>query len=249
MRFTPPSPWQDAPSRRGEGTGPLDLDDLVRRGDPDRWLATRFVADRERRADIVALYAFDHQLARAKRVASNPMIAEIRLAWWREAVEEIWADGRVRAHPVAQALAVVRRRRDLPPQPLEAMIDARIEVLEHAPLDFPQALAWSDAVGGSAAMLAAMILDERAPPEAAVAAGRVWGLVLLARQSLVDRTTATAWLGGGLAEAGREARRLGVPAFPAVAHATLARGLFRPGEEAAWVKRLRMLWAVSTGRL
>jgi phytoene synthase len=230
-----------------------DLDGVVRRGDPDRWLATRFVADRERRADVVALYAFDHQLARARRVASNPLVAEMRLTWWREAVDEIWAGSPVRAHPVAQALAAARARHALPRQPLVAMIDARIDVLDHASFDLAQALGWSDAVGGSAAMLGAMILDAAAPAEAAIAAGRVWGLVLLVRQGLVDPAAAAGWLAGGLAEARRDAGRVGIAAFPAVAHATLARGLARnpdrAGEESALVKRLRMLWAVSTGRL
>jgi phytoene synthase len=245
----PTAARQDAPIPSGEGIAPLDLDDVVRRGDPDRWLATRFVADRARRADVVALYAFDHQLARAKRVASNPLVAEMRLVWWREAVDEIWSGGRVRDHPVAQALAMVRDRHALPRLPLEAMIEARIEVLELASLDFPQALAWSDAVGGSAALLAAMILDGDAPCGAAIAAGRVWGLALLARQALVDRVAVAGWLRGGLAEARREARRLGVAAFPAVAHATLARDLFLARDDSPVVKRLRMLWAVSTGRL
>ena len=226
-----------------------DLDAVVRRGDPDRWLATRFIADRQARADVVALYAFDHQLARARRVASNPLVAEMRLAWWREAVEEIWKGGAVRAHPVAQALAAARTRRDLPRAPLEGMIDARIDTLEPASLDLPQALGWADSAAGSAAVLAAMILDADAPAEAAVAAGRVWGLVLLVRLGLVDRRAAVGWIGGGLAEARRDARRLGVAAFPAVAHATLARGLSEAGEDSPLVKRLRMLWAVSTGSL
>src|ERR1700678_1084633 len=97
-----------------------DLDDVVRRGDPDRWLATRFIGDRGARADVVALYAFDHELSRARRVASNPLIAEMRLAGWRDAVAEIWAGERTRAHPVARALAAVRGRRDLPRQSFEA---------------------------------------------------------------------------------------------------------------------------------
>ncbi len=226
-----------------------DVDAIVRRSDPDRWLATRFIADPKARADVVALYGFDHQLARARRVASNPLIAEMRLTWWREAVEEIWTGRRVRGHPVAQALASARARHDLPRQPLEAMIDARIDVLERVSLDLPQALAWADAAGGSSALLAAMILDEDAPAEAAIAAGRVWGLVLLVRQGLVDRAAATGWVRGGLAEAGREARRLGARAFPAVAYATLARELAGAGDDSPLIKRLRMLWAVSTGRL
>jgi len=229
-----------------------DLDGAVRRGDPDRWLATRFIADRARRVDVVALYAFDHELARARRVSSNPLIAEMRLTWWREAVDEIWAGTRIRAHPIVQAVAAARRRHGLPRQPFEAVIDARIDILGRARLDLPQALVWSDAVGGSIAVLAAAVLDAAAPAEAAIAAGRVWGLALLLRQGLVDRNAAAAWLKGGLAEARRDARRLDVAAFPAVAHATLARGLVRGGdggEESPLVKRLRMLWAVSTGRL
>jgi phytoene synthase len=226
-----------------------DLDAVVRRGDPDRWLATRFIADRPARADVVALYAFDHHLARARRVASNPLVAEMRLAWWREAVDEIWAGGRVRAHPVAKALAGARRRHDLPRQPLEAMIEARIDALDRASLDLAQGLGWADAVGGSAAMLATMILDRDAPAEAAIAAGRVWGVVLLVRQGLVDRVAATGWLASGLSDARREAGRLGVAAFPAVAHATLARRLAASGDDFPLGKRLRLLWAVSTGRL
>ena len=109
-----------------------DLDLVVRRADPDRWLASRFIADRRARADVVALYAFDHELARVRRLASNALLAEIRLAWWREALDEVFAAGPVRAHPVARALAQVVARRDLPRAPLEAMIDARIAVLDEA---------------------------------------------------------------------------------------------------------------------
>jgi len=228
---------------------PEDLDDVVRRADPERWLATRFIADRAARADVVALYAFDHQLARAWRVASNPLIAEIRLTWWREGLDEMFAGERVRAHPVAQALAAAQRRHDLPRQPLEAMIDARIECLDGPLLDRAQALVSADALGGSAARLAVMILDPHAPAEAAIAAGGVWGLVLLVREGLLDRAAASAWLPGRLVEARRDAKRLGVAAFPAVAHATLARGGQGFAEASPLLKQLRLLWAVSTGGL
>src|SRR5690606_32697718 len=56
-----------------------DLDDLIRRVDPDRWRSSRFIGDVGRRADVIALYAYDYELARAPRVASNPLLAEIRL--------------------------------------------------------------------------------------------------------------------------------------------------------------------------
>ena len=44
-----------------------DLDALVLSVDPDRWLASRLIAEPEARADVVALYAFDHELARAPK--------------------------------------------------------------------------------------------------------------------------------------------------------------------------------------
>jgi len=64
---------------------PEDLEASLSRTDPDRWLSSRFAAGREARRALVAIYAFDNQLARAPRAASNPLVAEMRLAWWREA--------------------------------------------------------------------------------------------------------------------------------------------------------------------
>src|SRR4051812_33884425 len=109
----------DAPMDLSE---PDDLDDLVRRVDPDRWLSSRFVGDPRARADILAIYAYDHELARAPKVASNPLMGQIRLTWWNEALDEIFAGRLVRAHPTAQALADVVLRRGLAREPLEAMI-------------------------------------------------------------------------------------------------------------------------------
>ena len=54
-----------------------DLDALVRRTDPDRWLSSRFIEAEGRRADVVAIYAYDYELARAPKVASNALLGEI----------------------------------------------------------------------------------------------------------------------------------------------------------------------------
>src|SRR4051812_4524072 len=111
-----------------------DLEDLVRRVDPDRWLSSRFIGDAVARADVIALYAYDHELARAPKVASNPILGEIRLTWWREALEEIFVGKPLRAHPGAQALARAVERRALPRDLLETMIDARYRELDPAPM-------------------------------------------------------------------------------------------------------------------
>lgn len=133
----------------------------MRRVDPDRWLSSRFIADEERRADVLALYAFDHELGRAGRVTSNPMMAEIRLTWWSEALDEIYEGRAVRRHPTVQALALAVRRRELPREPLEAALEA-----------------WSagdaGAAAGAIAEAAALTLDLDVDREAARSAGRAW---------------------------------------------------------------------------
>jgi phytoene synthase len=212
-----------------------DLDALVRRVDPDRWMSSRFIADREARADVIALYAFDHELARAPKVSANPLIGEIRLTWWREALDEIFEHRPVRRHPTAQALADVVARRGLQRAPLEAMIDARYRELDAAPMDETHALAWARGSGGEAAVLAVTILDAASEPEAARAAGAAW---TLGRRH--DPLFAAE-----LARARGEVSRLSARAFPAVAHATLAG---RP-HDADFAKQLKLTWAVARGRV
>ncbi len=225
--------------------GAEDLDALVRRVDPDRWLASRFIADRAKRADVIAIYAYDHELSRAEKVASNTLIAEIRLTWWREVLDEIFALGISRAHPVAKALARAVRRHDLPREPLEAMIDARIEALGGVPADVDAAIAWSDAVGGSATMLASRVLDPASAPDAARLGGRAWGLLMLRRSGAVF----DAALGEAITLAKAEARNVSPAAFPSIAAASLASGELERGRQGGLETRLRLLWSVASGRL
>ncbi|MGI9169664.1 MAG: squalene/phytoene synthase family protein [Caulobacteraceae bacterium] len=236
------------PARGARAEGD-DLDGFVRAVDPDRWLASRFVADRARRADLIALYAFDGELARVRRMASNPLLAEIRLTWWREAVEEIHACGPVRLHPAARALAETARRRALPRDPLETMVDARLEMLGKPRLNIDEALRWADGVGASTAALAARVLDPAAPPEAAVPAGLAWGLVLLRRAGLAWGADFDRRMDEALVAASQAARALSAAAFPAVAHAALARVERRSGPLSDLEKRARLVWAVARGRL
>ena len=79
---------------------------LVRRGDPDRFLAT-MAAPLAARAVLFPLYAFNLEVARAPWVSAEPMIAEMRLQWWRDAVAEIAAGKPVRRHEVTTPLAAV----------------------------------------------------------------------------------------------------------------------------------------------
>jgi phytoene synthase len=219
-----------------------DLDALVRRADPDRWLSSRFIADASMRADVVALYAFDHELARAPKVASNALLGEIRLTWWREVLDEIEAGGAVRRQPTAQALAEAVWRRNLSRAPLEAMIDARYRELDPSPMSAEETLQWAGDTGGAAAVCAAGVLDPQGPSDAARPAGAAWAL---GRRSPALGAEGAALLKQALAAARAHARRLSVAAFPAAAHAALAG---RPGESEL-AKRLRLTWAVARGRI
>ncbi|MGH8335359.1 MAG: phytoene/squalene synthase family protein, partial [Gammaproteobacteria bacterium] len=55
---------------------PDDLDALVKRLDPDRWLASRFIGDSAVRADVIALYAFNLELARIAETVREPLMGE-----------------------------------------------------------------------------------------------------------------------------------------------------------------------------
>jgi phytoene synthase len=226
-----------------------DLDELIRRVDPDRWLTSRFIADAAARADVIALYAFDHELARARRVASTPLMAEIRLTWWREALDEVFEGGPVRRHPTVEALAAAVRRRGVPRAPLEAMIDGHAAALEAAPLDEAGALDWADAVEASAARAAAMILDPAARAEAAAPAGRAWGLAMLVRAGLAARETIAAPLRAALAEARSAGRSLSAAAFPAALPARLARYDLAGRRPGPLDRRVAIVLAMATGCL
>jgi phytoene synthase len=91
---------------------------LVRKQDPDRFLTALF-APPEHRDALLTLYAFDHELARAREVTSEPHVALIRLHWWREAIE-----GERRRHEVATPLGELIDSGRLAPDALLPIVDA-----------------------------------------------------------------------------------------------------------------------------
>jgi phytoene/squalene synthetase len=79
---------------------------LVERGDPDRFAATMAIPVAARRV-LFPLYAFNLEIARAPWMSNEPLIAEMRLQWWHDALEEIASGGPVRRHEVATPLSDV----------------------------------------------------------------------------------------------------------------------------------------------
>ena len=129
------------------------LANFARQHDPDRFLAALFAPAQHREA-LFALIAFNHELARAREVASLPTLALIRLQWWREI-----ALGERRKHEVATPLGHAIDSGHLASGDLLAMVDAR----EHETDDtMPDIDTWNRYLEGTAGGFA-------------VAAGRMLG--------------------------------------------------------------------------
>jgi len=132
---------------------------LLRRDDPDRWLASLFIPQAAR-PHIHALYAFSLEIARVREIVSEPLLGEIRHQWWRDALEA--PDGAdVRANPVAGALLQTIARFALPKAAFLALIDARVFDLYDDPMDSVEMLeAYAQATASSLFQLALLVLGQ-----------------------------------------------------------------------------------------
>jgi phytoene synthase len=161
MSDSPPKPYSAA-----EASHRYVLD-LVRGADRERFLGALFAPEPQRRG-LLALLAFDHELARTRSVTREPMLARIRLEWWREAMAEAAGSGKPRAQPIVEALAETVRRHGLALESVVDLIDAREEEIE-GPLDVMRA-------GHALADLELSVLgvEDAASRQAAHAVGAAW---------------------------------------------------------------------------
>jgi phytoene synthase len=95
----------------------------VRAGDRDRWVTAMMAGPLAPR--LMAIYAFDLELARIPVLVSEPLIGEMRLQFWRDAIAAIYEGGAVPGHEVAAPLAEAIAAASLPRGPFEALLDAR----------------------------------------------------------------------------------------------------------------------------
>ncbi|MGV6838856.1 MAG: squalene/phytoene synthase family protein [Planktomarina sp.] len=117
--------------------------DLVHRADPSRFRAA-MAAPMIARKVLLPIYAANVEISRAPWVTKEPIIAQMRLQWWRDALEEI-ANGTPRRHEVVDALA-----QTLPANAAAALnlcIDAREWDVEPAAFaDVPALLSYTSGV-------------------------------------------------------------------------------------------------------
>ncbi len=227
-----------------------DLLPALRKADPDRFFCTLFAPAAKRQA-LALLYLFNNELARARDVASEPMLALIRLNWWREVVS-----GLPKHHEIATPLGQALQAGMFDPADLLALIAAREVEADDAIPDLPAFLAYARGTAGKLSRIAGKVLG--AESEAIEDLGTAYGISGILRaapylaaqgRSLLpaDGTATTA-----IAAAARTLLRAGPPriALAAALPAVYARrDLANPARRHGLADRLAILRAAMTGRI
>jgi phytoene/squalene synthetase len=141
--------------------------DLVARGDPDRFAAV-MAAPLAARGRLLVLYAFNLEVARAPWVTQEALIAEMRLQWWRDVVEEAGAGRPPRAHEVAGPLAELIREAELSGDVLVRLITARRWDVYREPFENGGLDQYLEDTGAGLMWLAGLSLGAGAEAEAAL---------------------------------------------------------------------------------
>lgn len=138
--------------------------DAVRRNDNDRFLTALF-APAARRPGLYALYAFNTEIAKVAETVSEPLIGRMRLQWWRDALEAIFAGRPAPRHAVADALADAIREGGLSRDRFMRLIDGRERDLEpEPPKTLDDLVEYADATSATLvglALDAANVADDR----------------------------------------------------------------------------------------
>ena len=139
--------------------------------DPDRYV-TALYAPAERRAALMALYAFDGEIAGIRGRIREALPGEIRLQWWRDTLDA-GRSGAVTGHPVADGLNAAIGAYGLPVAALQNYLDARIFDLYDDPMPSRTDLeGYCGETQGAILQLAALVLDAGSAPRFADLAGR-----------------------------------------------------------------------------
>ena len=149
-----------------EALAPVMAD--LRRDDRDRYL-TALLAPPEAREGLIALYGFNLEIARVRETVSEELIGRMRLQWWRDRLDDIYA-GTPPKHPVAEPLAWAVARFALPRGVLEDLIAAREDDLAgEAPADLPALEDHARRTAAPVVSLALRVLGQDSGPAAAAA--------------------------------------------------------------------------------
>jgi phytoene synthase len=158
------------------GSGMNEFEAQLEAFEPDRFVSLFFVPAAVRR-DVAAVYGFELELARVATQVAEPMVAQIRYAWWREQLAAAF-DGRPVQAPAFHAIAPVISRHKLPRALFEGMIDAHAVDCEPFPFgDMATMERYARETAGNTIKLATRILGGVAQvDDVAEHAGAAYGL-------------------------------------------------------------------------
>jgi phytoene synthase len=153
----------------------------VRGFDHDRFLTAIF-APAAVREHLFALYAFNIELAKVREVVTEPLIGQMRLQWWRDTLDRLYADETV-AHEVARPLQAAIKAGGVARSAFDPLIDAREFDLEKSPpADLDSLLTYAEGTGAPVLAIALRIAGGGTDTaEIAQRAGRGWALTGLLR--------------------------------------------------------------------
>ena len=152
------------------------LSDQARSVEPDRYLAA-LLAPADAQPGLLALAAFQAEIARVPATVSDPMIGEIRLQWWRDTIAKV-AKAEVSGHPVADAFGMAIRKHRLDLTMLHRLIDARGFDLtgDFYADDATLAIAYADREGIAFSLASQVLAGVPLPTDLAADAGLAYGL-------------------------------------------------------------------------
>lgn len=218
--------------------------DLIPKSEDVR-LACAFIADGDKRAAVLALFALLETVRDIPERVTEPLLGEIRLRWWCEGFEAI-RDGRApHYHPLIVYFQSLMTELDLPVADFLDLLEGQMPLLDKAPLTVATALGVVDKGEGTLGRLAVRILGQDGDVSAPM---RLYGLAGLKARGRLEGAGETE-LSHLLRDARRAARRLHTDLMPLALPATLAEGLWRGRPAGPLAKRLKLTWSYMTGRL
>lgn len=156
--------------------------DQVRRFDHDRFMTAIF-APAAVRGNLLALYAFNIEIAKVGEIVTEPLIGRMRLQWWRDTLDRLYA-GETVAHEVARPLGAAIKAAQLDRDHFDRLIDAReFDIDRTPPADFVALKSYAEGTGAPLLALALQITGAGcgAASDIAASVGLAWALIGLLR--------------------------------------------------------------------
>lgn len=154
---------------------------IVRRGDPDRFFLS-VMYPKNTHVPVWSLLAFQHEIAKTREVVTEPTLGLIRLQWWRDALDHIYAGHPVPPHEILQPLADVIQKYKLPQAEFEQLLQAREFDLEgKMPADLPSLARYARDTSAPLIQLLLRVTDPGIGGEGAATVAQAYALAGLMR--------------------------------------------------------------------